>query len=406
MSHAKEPAPYNASYVCAARPKNRLPLWIPGLMLSVVAVASALAIVPAALPGMGADTADLLRAAIGPQPVAELESLSFSLLDSINRFRSAHLGAKPQISWGIQGQALNTATVDKSPASKASPQSAPLPVNDVTANPGQLDWQPYGPTTSGGPLMARAMLLLDPQRSYAGVALVRIDLTRLQLHIMPGSIEPAHPSQITQLVPDLGVVRPADQNGLVAAFNGGFKGIHGHYGMMVNGLTLLPPIPGVATAAIYKDGHVAIGAWGTDIVPSADMIAFRQNCPPLIEAGRVNPDLYLDNRASWGYTNSSDITWRTGLGITQDGRTLIYAVGNGTSAASLAEALSQAGAYAGMQLDINQYYAHFYTYAPVSNAPDAQGFSMAGQRLLDQMINNPHLYLTPNLRDFFYLTLK
>ena len=52
----------------------------------------------------------------------------------------------------------------------------------------------------------------------------------------------------------------ADQSHLIAAFNGGFKAINGHYGMMVDGVTLLPPLPGFATLAIYRDGHVNIGA--------------------------------------------------------------------------------------------------------------------------------------------------
>jgi hypothetical protein len=202
------------------------------------------------------------------------------------------------------------------------------------------------------------------------------------------------------------MIPPDDQKALLAAFNGGFKGIHGHYGMMANGVTLLPPIPGIATVAIFRDGHVQIGAWGKEVVPSADMTAFRQNCPPLIEAGQINPDLSLDNRKAWGYTGNTDITWRTGIGITQDGRYLIYAVGNGTSAETLAEALLKAGAYNAMQLDINQFYAHFYTYQPVGDSAASQGFQMTGQRLLDEMINNPHLYLTPNIRDFFYLTAR
>ncbi|HEY9151992.1 MAG TPA: phosphodiester glycosidase family protein, partial [Anaerolineales bacterium] len=180
--------------------------------------------------------------------------------------------------------------------------------------------------------------------------------------------------------------------------------IHGHYGMMVNGFTLLPPQDGLATIAIYGDGHVAIGAWGKEINPSNELIAFRQNCPPLIENGQINPALSLNNRMAWGYTGNSDITWRTGIGITQDGRYLIYAVGNGTAVQTLADAFQQAGAYNAMQLDINQFYAHFYTYQPDPNA--AQGFLVSGQRLLDQMINNPHLYLTPNVRDFFYLTMR
>jgi hypothetical protein len=246
--------------------------------------------------------------------------------------------------------------------------------------------------------------MLDAQRSYTAIALVRIDLSRLQLHMMPGIVEPAHPSGITKAIPDLGMVPTADQSHLVAAFNGGFKQEHGYYGMMTDGVTLLPPKTGIATVALYSNGQVRIGAWGTDIVQTPELIAFRQNCPPLVEAGQVNPDLYLNNRAAWGTTGNTDITWRTGLGITPDGRYLIYAVGNGTSVATLAEALKEAGAYMAMQLDINQYYAHFYTYQTVG-APNASApIQLTGDRLVAEMVNKPHLYLTPYPRDFFYLT--
>jgi hypothetical protein len=120
-------------------------------------------------------------------------------------------------------------------------------------------------------------------------------------------------------------------------------------------------------------------------------------------AGKLNPDLAVNNRNEWGYTGNTDITWRTGLGITEDGRYLIYAVGNGTSAVTLANALKEAGAYAAIQLDINQYYAHFETYQPVDSAHTN---NVVAARLLDKMINEPNIYLIPNARDFFYLTAK
>lgn len=375
-----------------------------GILISLLALGS-LVILPAVSPGFGADMADLLRAVFGVQPVARLESLSFELHDALNR--TLYRGDKPQISW-------DNSTLPSAFAPSQSRELASLGIRDQPSLPGkdvvsvlpQIGWQTYGPSVNGAPVMARTMIMLDPQRSYTGVALVRMDLSKLQLHIMPGTIEPAHPAQISQAVPDLGMIPPDEQSTLVAAFNGGFKGIHGHYGMRVNRITLLPPIPDIATVAIYRDGHVQIGAWGKEIGPSADVIAFRQNCPPLIEAGQINPDLSLDNRKAWGYTGNTDITWRTGLGITEDGRYLIYAVGNGTSAETLAEALRKAGAYNAMQLDINQFYAHFYIYQPVNDPAASPGFQMTGQRLLDEMINNPHLYLTPNVRDFFYLTVR
>ncbi len=255
--------------------------------------------------------------------------------------------------------------------------------------------------------MARALVSPDPHRPYAAVALVRMDLLQLELHIMPGYLEPAHPAELSKVIPNPGVIPPLDQNYLVAAFNGGFKAAHGHYGMMVNGFALLPPIPNMATVAIYRDGPVQIGTWGKDIVPSPDMIAFRQNCPPLIEAGQLSPNALVDsNQGGWGYTTNTDITWRTGLGITQDGRYLIYAVGNGTSVATMAHVLQSAGAYSAMQLDINQYYAHFNAYYPVAGTAASQGIQLESEPLLDKMTKAPNLYITPEVRDFFYLTAR
>jgi hypothetical protein len=256
------------------------------------------------------------------------------------------------------------------------------------------------------PLMARAIVMVDPERSYAGVALVRIDLSQLRLHIMAGFIEPAHPSGIDALIPDLGMVPPPDRGTLIAAFNGGFKAVHGHYGMMVNRITLLQPQDDMATIAVFRDGSVRMGAWGRDLLASADLVEFRQNCPLLIDAGEINPALSTDARKAWGFTNNSDVTWRTGVGITQDQSYLIYAVGNGTTAEFLAEAMQKAGATMAMQLDINQYYAHFVTYAKASIQAASQVGQLVAQPLLDKMLDMPELFITPYPRDFFYLTSR
>ncbi len=374
---------------------------------TICLLSAALAFVPALSPALGAATADLLRAMVGPAPVAWLESLSSGMRDALHRSLPASGG--PDVSWST-GTALQPAAV---PATPTPPLPHPRPVpatpipaltaeatalpppNVVTAAPA-IDWQAYGPTQDGVPLLARALLMVDPSRSYAGVALVRMDLERLRLHIMAGYIEPAHPAGIDALIPNLGMVSPADEAQLVAAFNGGFKAVHGHYGMMVNGVTLLEPEDGMATLAVYQDGSVRLGAWGRGVGPSPEMIAFRQNCPPLIEEGRINPAVSTN---TWGVTKNTDATWRTGAGLSADGRFLLYAVGNGTTVQFLAEALQKAGASDAMQLDVNQYYAHFVTYAKA-------GDKLQTSRLLEQMMDVPKLYLTPSVRDFFYLTLS
>ncbi|HLO28138.1 MAG TPA: phosphodiester glycosidase family protein [Anaerolineales bacterium] len=399
MKNATEQGSISVHHRC-----NWIRRLVAAALILLLALTATLTIVPAALPGFGANMADFLRLIFGPQPVARLESVSFKLHDELNRF--LYNGGKPQIAWNYstQPEAFTLGGASKLASPRVQDKPSLLSEDVVSASP-QIGWQAYGPSVNGVPVLARAMVLLDPRRSYAGVALVRMDLSKLELHMMPGYLEPAHPALLAQVIPKPGMIPSSDQNYLVAAFNGGFKAIHGHYGMMVDGVTLLPPISNIATVAIYHDGHVQIGAWGKDIVPSSDIIAFRQNCPPLLEAGQLNPNLLLDNQQAWGYTANSDITWRTGLGITQDGLYLIYAVGNGTSAATLARALQSAGAYSAMQLDINQYYAHFDTYQPVKGSATSQGFQLAGEPLLDKMINDPRLYLTPSMRDFFYLSV-
>jgi hypothetical protein len=371
------------------------------LVAKLVVLVAGLAIVPSLFPALGARSADVLRGVVGVQAVSALESASSSMRDQLNQVRFGHGVALPQISWAARGQ-LASGTTGNKPANGPSPTSkrgALAPATSIVTAAPQIGWQAFGPAPDGTPVMARTMLLVDPHRSYAGVALVRMDLTRLSLHMMPGIIEPAHPSGIEQAIPSLGMVPLSDLALLAAAFNGGFKSIHGHYGMMDNGFTLLPPENGIATVAIYRDGSVKMGTWNKDLFPSPDMVAFRQNCPPLIDAGQINPGLDTDASRAWGFSHNTDITWRTGLGIAQDGRTLIYAVGNGTNAKFLAQALQEAGAYYAMQLDINQYYAQFDTYSRANG-------QLASQRLLDQMTVNPGLFLTPSVRDFFYVTLQ
>jgi hypothetical protein len=377
-----------------------------GFAVLCTALFGVVVILPAVSPASGAQAADLLRSAMGPQPVADLESVSFRIKDTVYQYMAAHNGGKLQISLNqptiIQQPLIARKLLPTSDASNQPTQAitAPTTTDVVSALP-QIGWQAYGPTMNGVPLMAQTLVSLDPQRPYAAIVLVRIDLSRLQLHMMPGFLEPSHTVNVVNAIPNLGMIPMADQSRLIAAFNGGFKAINGNYGMMVDGVTLLPPQPGLATLAIYRDGHVNIGAWEGGISPTPDLIAFRQNCPLIVQSGQVNQMVNVVNYVMWGNTiRNQDITWRTGVGITQDSRYLIYAVGNGTSIGTLAEALLDAGAYNAMQLDINQHYAHFAIFQPTGNP----GRPLMAVQLLDQMEKDNNLYLTPHSRDYFYLT--
>lgn len=387
------------------RKRSWLNLFLLLILLGVVLL-GVLVILPAVSPTSGAQAADLLRSVLGPQPVGDLESISFRIKDAINRTLSDKNGGEVQISI-YQPTPLSPTVIpghqtpiSMTPTQVVQTANTPATSDVVSAVP-QIGWHTYGPTTNGAPMMAQVVLSLDPQRPYAAIALVRIDLSRLQLHMMPGTLEPSHAADVVKAIPNVGMVPLADQAHLIAAFNGGFKAVNGHYGMMVDGVTLLPPFPGLATLAIYKDGHVNIGAWDGGISPTPDIIAFRQNCPPIVQNGQLSEMVNVSNSVMWGDTiGNEDITWRTGVGITQDSRYLIYAVGNATSLQTLAQGLLEAGAYNAMQLEINQHYAHFATYQSTGKPGDP----LKAVQLLDQMEDDPQLYLAPHSRDYFYLT--
>ncbi len=445
------------------RPRRRMPGWLimPAVVIALLVVMlTALAALPVLSPGTGAFVADTLRTAAGPTPVAILESISSRILDIVNRLRYEATGGQPQLTWNSETfptatpsapdtggaksavPAAPSSSVVSSPGEVASQGQVPsqeqpssqgqvagkeasakaaqppssmgggaalVPLNpppDVVADPPMVStgWQAFGPVLDNRPVMARVSLKPDPSRAYAQAAVVRIDLSRTRLHLVAGTVEPKAAPDMPRF-PRPGVI-PADvqANGsLLAAFNGGFKAANGHYGMLADGVTILPPIDNLATVALYQDGSIRIGAWGRDITPSPDLIAYRQNCPLLVDAGQVNPAVNDGSRVEWGSTvHNLDTTWRSGLGISRDGQFLIYAAGNSLTVQSLADALQTAGAYYAMQLDINGAFTIFDTFQP---APAGQsGSPLVAVKLVHEMAGSPKQFLVPDGRDFFYVT--
>lgn len=446
-----------------------------------------LAVIPARFPAAGARLANLLRAVVGPGPVARLEGAAYKIQDAYNRLRYRLTGGQPQFAWASDGAARTevppeepaaTPTELPSLASSATPSPAPagtrtsslvrptrrasptptsrlrrgpspagkargsptpspsctpgatattVPSPAMTAPPAQPTpimamrlrtssvvhappdveggWQAFGPFLAGRAVIARAAVRPDPSRPYAVAALVRLDLARTRLHLVPGSVEP-RADQGVLAFPRPGTIPRADQSPqkLLAAFNGGFQAVHGRYGMMVDGLTIVTPTDGAATLALLVDGSVCLGEWGRDILPEPDVAAYRQNCPLLIDRGALNPAVKSDDRQSWGLTLTNlDTTWRSGVGLSQDGRYLVYAAGGSLTVGALARALQMGGAYDAMQLDINPFYTCFVTFRP---APPGSGgrFAVVAEKLLVQMPGGPTQFLTPYEHDFFYVT--
>ena len=378
-----------------------------------------------------AEGADLLRDLLGDRAVAKLEMVLFHLQDSVLHWEYDLGLVEPASPWEIISASTGvmtsstadpirvTASSTPSPteitgperrSATPTPQPTATPTNIPTPTPwalatlqpcGSLDgegiWTPYIQDLNGKVLAYRAFLQPDPERPYVIVAVVAFDLKNTRLKFILGSEEPYNPDSPKR---DGRISEEDKKPGhLLATFNGGFKATHGHFGAMASGVEALPPRDGFGTIAMYSDGRVAIGAWGKEILPSADLSAWRQNGPLVIADGQINEQIYNNNPMDWGYTvDDVSPTLRSGLAISPDGRTLYYFAGDKMTMEDLANSMKVARAANGIQLDINNYWVNFVVLR-----------TKAGQMLVepllpDLMRENLDRYLYPYVRDYFYIT--
>ena len=283
-----------------------------------------------------------------------------------------------------------------------------------TPEPGEGEWtaptQPWikqlpAPQAGEAPpsMFYRTFVRPDEERPYAKVLLVAMDMRQLDLEMEAGNEDPkplTGPPGAGRIPRD-----PAVYTKIAAAFNGGFKTEHGSYGMMLKKRVLLPPVPGVATVIITKDGRYGLGSWGTnkDVggiqdVESSDIVSFRQNLDPLVDNDKVNPS----GRAQWGYTlpGTTMQTERSGLCVTNAGH-LLYAWGDDVSATTLGKAMKMASCVYGMHLDMNPHHTGFI----FTNITELKGRNYKSELLDKQMEIDTARYIEYAPKDFFYMTL-
>jgi hypothetical protein len=383
-------------------------------------------------PDLGNAGADTLRDLFGDRFVAQLETTVFQTQDRANALAYQVGAARPSAPWEVSGS---------SPAMPAAPAAAPIPMlesdaKDPHANApldpfpaptfppapaiptpaqpaapawalpglpalgtlaGAGQWSEYLRDSAGRVVAYRAFLQPDPARPYAVAAIVAFDLQAARLHFVLGTQEPSSPV----LVARSGAIPAPDKRPgvLLAAFNGGFKARHGHFGAMSAGTVVLPPIDRFGTVAMYRDGSVRIGAWGTEVKPDPSLLAWRQNGPLVIEHGQVNPHTADITSRDWGIIlNGVTAVWRSGLAISADRRTLYYVAGNSLTLPALVRTLAATGADAAIQLDINIGMVHF-------DAMRAAGSTIVPAPLFAAMKpQQDDRFLTSDTRDYFYVT--
>jgi len=254
------------------------------------------------------------------------------------------------------------------PQKLTSPASPPLPGEGV--------WRVLE-TVHGEPAIFGTFLRPDNVHTSYVAGIVSMDQRLVTFQLRPGAEDPGPGNwKAEPWIP------PGTRTGLLATFNGGFKLSSSGGGFYLNGSYRGSLVDGVASVVYYRDGTIKIGAWGSEMQMTPDVVGVRQNLKLIVDHGRIPANVSQDVLGNWGATlGGGYYVWRSGLGITKGGR-VIFVYGPGLVAKTLAELLRRAGAVEALQLDINPewmsydyYKANGHPADPTPNAllPTQQG---------------------------------
>lgn len=276
------------------------------------------------------------------------------------------------------------------PISGISASGAPTDIasvlTPVLANEGR--WTVVSSDGAGVAQIATTTLRPDPKHPTLVAAVAWISETTTRLRLIAGTREPGGGAGAAGAT-----IPTADRSSVLAAFNSGYRMKDTPGGALVEGRQVRTMQPGLATAAIRADGTATVGAWGTDLDPTAHYLALRQNLHLMVSGGRMVDGVATNVGGRWGTAANSLPTWRSGLGVTAAGD-LVYVAGNQLTLGVLANTLVRAGAVTAMELDIHNGMVTFNLFTH-----DAGGIQ--GHKLLPNMTKPADRYLQPDWRDFF-----
>ncbi len=371
------------------RPKRPFARVAAGAAVVAIVLFSGVWVAMHRIPGVAAIATDAVRGLLGQVAVAWIEDRAYGLAD---RLKQGLHGHEPPV------KLWEETLVPILPREGFPPRAGSAPFHEVAQ---RLDgaWA----AVPGAPAsMARTLLHTDPTRPYSAVAVVALDLNRIDIHWQVGLQEP-----ISEALPRLrrtGLIPPSDVRWVLAAWDGGFKTMHGHYGSMLDGVTLLAPLERSCTVALYRDGTVRIARWTALSKTEPDMRAFRQTPPCLVESGQVNAEVDAARGQAWGAAvDGATIIRRSAMGIDASHRVLFVGIGESVSTRALADAMKAAGAEAAAELDVNYAYVRFLIYGDPAQRTAHQ--VPRATPLIPQLLFWPSEYVRLALtRDFFYAT--
>jgi len=375
-----------------ARQARRLPAW--RRARRVLLLACCICLIPAGVSwvnalsaprnvGLGVASVEWLRQNGGNSLVSEIENQYYTLTAPSKG--GAPLRSLPQVGVAAAGG-----------SGQGAVEAGYRPANVVPlihpALPGEGVWKKAAANAGPRPPVLLTSFRSDPEYPQFVAGVAWIDSSRTTLAYVPGLAEPppplAHrgPAEVPQ-----GMRRR-----VVATFNGGFPLETSNAGLIYRGKVVEAMVNGIATVVEYRDGRIDIVKWESGAGAPADVWFAKQNLPPIIDGGKLNPN--LGDGPEWGETvNNAVRVWRSGIGIDAHGN-LLYAAANYQTVESLAKVLQRAGAVRALELDINEDWTSFISYRhPGAGSPS---------NLLPEMYRPPERYLTPDERDFFAVYLR
>ena len=250
---------------------------------------------------------------------------------------------------------------------------------------GEGQWSPAGRLVGGVPAVYETTLRPDAVHTSYVVGVAWMDTTLLRATLYSGSQIPGG-GPFTHTAP----VSPTAANSLVAAFNAGFLMSSANGGYYTDSRTILPLRSGAASFVIYANGRATVGAWGTDVTMTPNVVSVRQNLDLIVNDGQPVPGLDATDTTKWGATLGDAVyVWRSGVGVTANGA-LVYVAGPGLNITDLANLLARAGSVRAMELDINTDWVNFATYQPTTATGAASPSN--GTDLLPVMVGTPARY--------------
>ncbi|HYP78537.1 MAG TPA: phosphodiester glycosidase family protein [Polyangiaceae bacterium] len=349
------------------------------------------------VPWFGPMMADELRSLVGSERVTKLEETVAGVEDRVQQVTSR--GKARSLSEATPSELLVSVTPEATTVESKIP-SAVGAMYPETASAEDGVWQAVNGRTGASGAIYRTIVHPDSERVYAELFVFALDLSKLSVHAVAGSVEPKSVALGTTPARP-GVVPEADRAQLVASFNGGFKAEHGQFGMMVEGSELLAPKPQACTFAATSDGALRIAPWSA-LAGTSQLHWWRQTPGCMLQDGALHPGLRTQDSRSWGATlEGKTVIRRSAVGLSADARTLFVGISNSTTARALALGMQHVGARDVAQLDVNFSFPRFLLY---TNGEDGNLKAVGAVRGL---LYQPDEYLGhASTRDFFYVTAR